>query len=97
MGLRDRKRSDVTADIHVSVAHPVASVVEIESSRPAIVDQIAVMLFARYAENPLVRLREATQGRIFFLKRREIELRALQAADQMLSRCADAVDRKSGK
>lgn len=97
MRLHDRKRSDVTADIHVSVAHPVASVVEIEPSRPAIVDQITVMFFARYAENPLVRLHEATQGRSFFLERREIELRALRAADQMLSRCADAVDRKSGK
>ena len=87
----------MAAGVDVSVTRPIISVVEVESSRPAIVDQIAVMLLARYPKDPLVRLHEATQSRGFFVERCAFELRPIQAADQMLSRHADAVDRKSRK
>lgn len=60
MGLHDCERSDMSTGVHVGVAGPIVSVVEIEPSRPAIIDQVAVMLFARDAKDPLVCLREAT-------------------------------------
>jgi hypothetical protein len=41
MGLHDREWSDVPSGVHISVARPITSVVVIEPSRPAIVDQKA--------------------------------------------------------
>src|ERR1051325_5343200 len=95
--LRDRERSNVPGDVDVEIAEPVISVVEIETPRPGVPVQIAMVLLARYAEHALVCERQPAQAGSIFLERRAGELRSLRSGDQMLPGHADAVDREARK
>ena len=91
--LRDRKRSDMSVIADVNVARASIARVEKKIVGRRIVDQIFVVLLARYAQSLSVDRGKAVQMRCRVLNAYMAKLRTLQSTRQALSRDTEIIDR----